>query len=275
MTDHPRDHFVALDTPPTRSALMALLRPSRRRPADTTTEGTTPVITRRARTSTLTGARRPARPETPPPTYSQAELRERRRKRMTVVYDGTFDLTAEVADIVDPLAEQVAADPHPEAYAVAVDDVVVAVAGSVRTFAVMVAERDARRRCRDVPIGNRGQAVRALVALADKPTDPEVTAEHLRSGEWAAILTEHARLVADGLADYLGTALPPGQTRNSLSVSELTEAEIREIDTAATGLARTIAAVKRQRAATSTPEADTRTEADRARETLATLGITP
>jgi len=226
------------------------------------------------RTSTLDGARRKPRPATPPPTYSQAELRERRRKRLPVAYDGRFDLTAEVAAILDPLAERVAADPHPLAFAVQVDDVVVAVAGSVRTLAVLLAEREARRRTANVPVAHRGAAVRAMVTLADKPTDPEITDDDIRSGRWAAILTEHAATYSADLADYLAHAIPPGQTRGLLSMSEHTEDALREIDTAATNLARRLSYVENLREQT-TDTGAAPTEADRARETLTSLGFTP
>ncbi|TSD98880.1 hypothetical protein FOV72_03755 [Gordonia rubripertincta] len=219
-------------------------------------------------------ARRNPRPATPPPTYSQAELRDRRRKHLPVTYDGRFDLTEEIRAIVGPLADRVATDPHPLAFAVQVDDVVVAVAGSVRTLAVLLAEREARRRTASVPVSHRGAAVRALVALADKPADPEITDDDIHSGRWAAILTEHAATYSTDLADYLAHAIPPGQTRGLLSISEQTEGALREIDTAAVNLARRLAYVENLRAQTRDTGTSS-TEADRARETLASLGITP
>lgn len=231
--------------------------------------------TRRGFTSTLDSARRAPRPTspTPPPIYSQAEQRERRRKHLPVTYDGTFDLTAEVAALLDPLAERIAADPHPTGHAVAVEDVTDAVASTVRAIARLLAELDARQRCAGVPIEQRGRAIAALIQLADMPGDPEVTDDDLGSGEWASALTRHAALYSVQLADRLGRALPPGQTRGALSVSELVEAELRAIDSAATLLSRRIAASERQRAQTSTRKADTRTEAEQARATLADLGI--
>ncbi|MCZ4652899.1 hypothetical protein [Gordonia amicalis] len=233
-----------------------------------------PVRTRSLTALDAARARRKPRPATPPPTYSQAELRERRRKHLPVTYDGRFDLTEEIRAIVGPLADRIATDPHPLTFAVQVDDVVVAVAGSVRTLAVLLAEREARRRCQNVPIGNRGQAVRALVALADKPADPEITDDDIRSGRWAAILTEHAATYSADLADYLAHAIPPGQTRGLLSVSEHTEDALREIDTAATNLARRLSYVENLREQTNDTGTSS-TEAEAARQTLADLGITP
>ncbi|MFT4087651.1 MAG: hypothetical protein QM658_10965 [Gordonia sp. (in: high G+C Gram-positive bacteria)] len=121
-----------------------------------------------------------ARPE----PVDQAAQRGRRRKRMTVVYGGTFDLTAEVREITAPLAERVAGQPQPLAFALDVEHLADAVNGAVRTFAALLADRDARRRCRDVPVGNRGQAIRALVSLADVPADVEISDDAITSGTW-------------------------------------------------------------------------------------------
>ncbi|WP_168705308.1 hypothetical protein [Gordonia paraffinivorans] len=271
--DEARNHFTLTDTAKLRrSHLRAMLRSRDPRPTTAHTRGDEPMTTRSL--TILDAVRRAPRPATPPPTYSQAEQRERRRKHLPVTYDGRFDLTEEIRAIVGPLADRVAADPHPLTFAVQVDDVVVAVAGSVRTLAVLLAEREARRRTTHVPVSHRGAAVRAMVTLADKPADPEITDDDIRSGRWAVILTEHAATYSTDLADYLAHAVPPGQTRGLLSISEQTEGALREIDTAAVNLARRLSYVQNLREQTSDTGTSS-TEADRARETLASLGITP
>lgn len=43
-----------------------------------------------------------------PRQFTRAEMRERRRKRLSVVYDGGFDLAAEIAEITGPLSGAIA-----------------------------------------------------------------------------------------------------------------------------------------------------------------------
>jgi hypothetical protein len=64
----------------------------------------------------------PAEPA-PAPVYTQAQQRERRRKWLKIQYRGNFDLTAEVAAIVEPLAVQLTALPRALALRQDVDNV--------------------------------------------------------------------------------------------------------------------------------------------------------
>lgn len=55
-----------------------------------------------------------------PRRYTQTELRERRRRHLTVVLGGGFDLAVEVAEITGPLASAVSGSLTPRAHRLAV-----------------------------------------------------------------------------------------------------------------------------------------------------------
>ncbi|MGV9795230.1 hypothetical protein [Gordonia sp. NPDC003422] len=207
---------------------------------------------------------------TPPPEYTQDELRNRRRKRLTHVYGGAFSLADEVDAIVSPLAQRVAAQPRPLAFKHGVEDVVNAVCGAVSTIATLLIERDAHRRTAHLPVSARAQAEKALVTVAQRPVEPHIEREDVIGGEWAAVLVEYADAFTAPLADYLGNARPPGTLRGLLSVSERLEAVLREIDSAAMSLGRKISQFENARG-DSTPSAPD--DADAARQVLDDLGI--
>ncbi|WP_235679489.1 hypothetical protein [Mycolicibacterium monacense] len=64
----------------------------------------------RNRTPAALAAQRPQ----PPRTYTPSEHRERRRTGLPAAhYDGTWSLAREIADVVGPLAQRIAADDRP------------------------------------------------------------------------------------------------------------------------------------------------------------------
>ncbi|MDL9947564.1 hypothetical protein QSJ19_18640 [Gordonia sp. ABSL11-1] len=170
-----------------------------------------------------------------------------------------------------PLAERVATDPRPTLFAEQVDDMIVAVSGAVRTIVQLLTERDAHHRTTHVPVMNRGQTVKALVSLAEVAGDPKISDADIRSGQWAAILAEDAAPFAAELADHLGKAVAPGDSRGR-SPSERVEVVLREIYTAATDLVRRVRQAGSHRHQLA-PKATTTSETDQARATLADLGV--
>lgn len=174
--------------------------------------------------------RRPARwdrPTAPEPvtTWTQDEQRDRRRNRLAVHYDGTFDLTAEIAAVLPPLGTEVSRLPAPHALRREVDTVAEAVAEVVDVAARLIAES----RTADT------QARRLAADLAVRPHQPVITDEQIVSGSWTAAMVEYAGEVADALAAVLGRALPPDAEalRGSLSASERVERALRSLDRAA------------------------------------------
>ncbi|UEA58309.1 hypothetical protein LK459_17215 [Gordonia otitidis] len=139
----------------------------------------------------------------------------------------------------------------------------------------MVAESEARLKTARIPASNRDRAKRALIELVDLPGDPEIDAEAIAAGTWPETLAEHAAPHARSLSELLGRALPPGQTRGAVSISERLETTLREIDAAALALARRVAYVQ----AHHDEDAPARTRSRRsdakadARATLDELGI--
>ena len=83
------------------------------------------------------------RPASPAPTFSQAQLRERRRHRQSVVLGGDFNLTAEIEAVCSPLACRVAALPRPLLAGVWVEELVEATHELVSTVVGWLAKADA------------------------------------------------------------------------------------------------------------------------------------
>ena len=172
----------------------------------------------------------------------QAEQRQRRRARQAVVFDGGFSLTTEVAEMLTPLAERIAAEPRPAAWWPRVAELTDATHAAVVAVADLLAEADALRRTRHLPVDQRGRAV-ALVreqAKAHRPDVPVVTEAELVAGSWAAVLTELARPYSEPLAELLRHAVPPGTTRGRLTASEQVEVALRLIDTPAIAIRNTL-----------------------------------
>lgn len=214
-------------------------------------------------------------PQRAPVVYSQDELRRRRRARMTLRYDGTFDLTAEVDAICSPLARRVAQLPRPGACWRDVDAVADAVHEAVSVVVGLVAQRDASRKTAHLSgqPEKRAYAVRKLVDLAERPQLPEIADDALASGDWTATLVALVEPYSAALSDVLARALPPGSTRGARSASERLEAALRVVDNAATSLERQLDRAERSRQQQHRESArQTKTNND-IRAELAALGI--
>ncbi|ODR00345.1 hypothetical protein BST27_29665 [Mycobacterium intermedium] len=200
--------------------------------------------------------------------YSQDQQRERRRQWLRVHYRGDFDLTAEVAAIVNPLAAQVAALPRPLVLRPKIDEVADAVHELISTVVGMLAES------RQLDSAAHARTVRAVRDLAQRPTAPLITDEHIGSGRWAAILVEFVAPFNGDLAALLGRALPPHHPKtNGLSASERLEAALRVLDTPAHDLAFLIPKAARRQSLPSIEEINAayraREEAERVQRALA------
>ncbi len=180
-------------------------------------------------------------PELPADTDDrQSALRDRRRARLAVVLDGTFDLAVEVAAIIRPLAARAETAASSRTVRAAIDDVADAVDGLVAAVAHLLAEADAQRRTKALPFEQATSARRALLRLHRRPTAPRIADGALVEGTWADALADHAATVSDPLAALLGRALPPGSTRGALSASERVVEPLRDLDAAADALSRAI-----------------------------------
>ncbi|NVN51698.1 hypothetical protein [Mycolicibacterium hippocampi] len=213
-----------------------------------------------------------------PPPLPQAELRTRRRAGLPVVYNGEFDLAAEISDICMPLARRAArCNGLHMAFPSLVRDLVDAVHGElVSTVVGWLAEIDAAERiAREVghlDSASQKQAVRHLVDLAPRPAVPQVDADEIRTRTWATDLVEMAQHYSTPLADLLARSRRPGDPdlRGAVSRSERLCDLLREVDTAARQLE--IRIEKAEHAAARRPRpAQTRTQATRA--SLRKLGI--
>ncbi|AFA74242.1 hypothetical protein GPOL_c32280 [Gordonia polyisoprenivorans VH2] len=200
-----------------------------------------------------------------PREFSQADKRERRRRHLTVVLDGGFDLAVEVAEITGPLAEAVAGSPTPHAHRLAVSAVNDAVAEVVFVAVALLAEADAARRTAHIAdLSDRRRAMTMLTDRAQRPTAPVVTLDDLTSGEWSAALTEYASQVSDDLAALLGRAVRPGHRRGLDTASERLVDVLRGLDSAAAAVQRGVerahaaASATASTAPTSDPDAELR-----------------
>lgn len=215
-------------------------------------------------------ARAGQRPQ-PAPVYSQDEQRERRRKHLPLRYGGEFDLTDEIAAICGPVAERVAADPRPSAYAADVAEVGDAVHELICVSAGLLAERAATRKVGHLPVDQRGRTKRLLCDLAPRPAPPVIDPAALADGGWSALLAAYAEPFAADLADLLAHAVPPGSTRGARSASERVENALRVLDHALLNLTKRLDRAERARAERSRPTP--LTDTDKARAELAALGI--
>ncbi|MDL9948261.1 hypothetical protein QSJ19_22305 [Gordonia sp. ABSL11-1] len=166
--------------------------------------------------------------------FSQADNRERRRRRLTVVLDGGFDLAAEVAEICAPLAEAVAGSPTPHTHRLAMSAVNDAVAEVVFVAVALLAESDAAQRTAHIAdLSDLRRAMTMLTDRAQRPAAPVVTLDDLDTGEWSAALVAYASQVSDDLAALLGRAVRPGERRGLDTASERLVDVLRGLDGAA------------------------------------------
>jgi hypothetical protein len=206
--------------------------------------------------------RRPQAPATPVATFTQDELRQRRRHWLPVIYRSDFDLAAEVAAIVGPLARAVSRIPRPEALHRDVYDVTDAVHELLSTVVGMLAESKQLDRAAKV------RTARGVADLAQRPHEPRVTADMLTSGHWAALMVDHVAPYTADVAALLG---------RSPAASGRLEAALRVLDSAALDLQRRVPKVAAHQALPSM-EAFNATkraqrDAERRRAALAKMGI--
>ncbi|OBI78913.1 hypothetical protein A5664_17060 [Mycolicibacterium fortuitum] len=228
-----------------------------------------PTLTRKRATAVRPNDQ-PSRTEA---VYSQAELRERRRAGLSTVYGGAFSLADEMSAAVHPLAYRVSTLPNPQVCAGRVADLADAAHELVSTVTGWLAELDARARTEHLAhdTAKRTAAVRLLVDLAQRPVLPEIGAEQVASGSWAAALVEMAQPYTGPLSDLLARSRPPGDSelRGLASRSERLCDLLRELDTATRQLQIRIG--KAEGAARRRPTQQSR--ADAARSQLRDLGV--
>lgn len=202
----------------------------------------------------------------------QAEQRQRRRQHLTVRYGEPFDLTAEIYDICQPLAEKVAAEPWPQTYRADVDDLAEAVGSLVIVVSDLVATADARRKTGDLDAADRGRAVAVLKELTERPQVPAISDGMLSSGLWVQELTALAGPLTGKLSDLLSRAAAPGTRRGLLSVSEQLVEGLRLVDRAAVALERHL---QRAEVMRSSRPARRPAPPDKLRAELEKLGVRP
>jgi uncharacterized protein YhhL (DUF1145 family) len=211
--------------------------------------------------------RPPAHPGTPD------EKRQARREGRLVAYDETFDVTAELAAIAQPLVTRVAALRNPAKVAPRIERFADAVHESICEIVTVIARADAARRCAHVGIDERARATKMTVDLVPRPAAPVLTGQILAGGKWVAALITLAQPYREPLSRLLGTAAGPG-------VSEKLTASLKRIDRAGDTLSRAIAEAARaeagadRRAAPDRARAAADTARTAARAELARLGVT-
>lgn len=221
-----------------------------------------------------TGLRRlPRRLSTPPPpepAHTQDEKRLRRRQGLVITYGADFDLAAEVAGIVEPLAPPVSALRNPLQARRRVEELADSVQELLSAIVGMLAESRLDAAAHD-------RTARAVRDLAQRPREPQITDEMLTSGRWAAVLVAHVAPHRGDLATLLGRALPPchPNLHGHPSASERLETALRELDSAARSLGRFVPALARHQALP-TPEENAaarkaRAERERTERTLAKM----
>ena len=202
--------------------------------------------------------------------FSQTENRSRRRQRLSVWLDQSFDLGAEVRDICDPLAIRVAATPNPLGFRVAVGELAAAVHEAVGVIVGWIAEQDAQALTAHIEDpAKRRFAIAKVVELAKRPGLLDLSDAALLSGGWSDELVASVAPVGPRLADLLGRSWRPNapELRGRDSRSDKLVVLLREtIDRAALTLGRRLDWVEAQPVAQ--PVGD-----DSARAQLAALGV--
>jgi hypothetical protein len=205
----------------------------------------------------------------------QTDQRRRRRASMPVTYDGDFDLCAEIAAIVDPLAQRIAAAPQPHLFRSRVLELADAAHELVSTVVGWLAEFDARAKTAHLAhdSGKRRDAMTTLVDLAQRPALPEITNAALADRSWAARLIEMAAPSTEPLAALLSRSWPPNAEalRGRPSRSERLTERLRAVDRAALALQRRLDWAESLPPAPLRPTEAARTE--QARAELAAMGV--
>lgn len=242
-----------------------------------TVKGMSAVLGRRGTWARLAEAR-----PHPEPTYSQPELRERRRQGYTVRLGGDWSLTDEVAAICTPMAEKISDAPHsvrflraqaidplagqPMAAGASIDDLADAVHGVIFVVVGMLREDEASRQMKHLTAEQRTRARVLISTLAERPPLPEFDRADAHSGAWVPPLVDMCAPYAAPLADLLERAA-------TWAVSDRLVAALREVDHAVRALEQRLAldaVIRADRDARTVP---TISEADRARAELESLGV--
>lgn len=205
----------------------------------------------------------------------QTEQRRRRRAQIPLAYDGGFDLCAEVAAIVDRLAQRVAVAPQPLLFRSRVLELADATHELVSTVVGWLAEFDARAKTAHLAhdSGKRRYAMTTLIDLALRPALPEIADAALADGSWASRLIEMAAPSTEPLADLLSRSWPPNAEalRGRPSRSERLTERLRAVDRAALALKRRLDWAESLPPARLQPSEAGRTE--QARAELAAMGV--
>lgn len=230
------------------------------------TDRPTPTVTG----ATGYGVRRREFIDPPPTTYSQDELRDRRRRHLPIQLGATFDLGEELRAILGAAEAKLATEPCPGTPGY--QEAVTAISDSVQELCDRVGDLINEAKVAKVRDTDRPRARAALKALAAKPT-PEVTRQLLIEGTWADPLASLAQPLSAPLSDLLGRQ--SDSRRGLATVSDEVVDALRSLDRAVRALtlridrARSYRSQNRHAAAAANPNADT----EAARATLAELGI--
>jgi len=216
------------------------------------------TIRAKNRTHAALAARRPA----PAPTFTQAELRERRQQGLVIHLAGNWGLVTEIRDICIPLADRVAARRAPRTYLRYAEDLVDAAGELIFVASGLLAEAKAQSQTRHLTLEERGRAMAAVRALAQRPTLPEIDAEAVTEGRWGHRLAAAAATYDRDLSRLLANALTG-------AVSDRLLRALAGVDHAARALENRLDRDDHPR----TKAVTTTSRADQARAELATLGV--
>ncbi|WP_445168772.1 hypothetical protein ACTXG7_05265 [Mycolicibacterium sp. Dal123E01] len=215
------------------------------------------------RAANRTYAARARQSPQPPRVYTQADLRERRRQGLVLHLAGGWSLIYEIRDVCVPLATRIAERGAPRAYLRYVEDTVDAVGELIFVASGLLAEAKAQNQTRHLSLEERGRAMAAVRALAQRPRLPEITADVVAEGLWGHRLAAAAATYDQGLDRLLGNAL-------TNVVSDRLLRALTGVDHAARGLERRLDRDERPRPR---PAPTPISAADAARAELESLGV--
>ena len=200
---------------------------------------------------------------------SQAQLRDRRRKRLPNHLTRTFNVANEIEAVCTPVGVEISRLSEPLSMRSNVEAVVDAAHEVMDTTVRLLAES----KTADPNI------TRQLVAdLAVRPRLPEINDKAVISGSWVHKLTAWVEPYAGDIAALLGRALPPGHDglRGNPSASERIERALRGLDAAVLTAERRLPKVRARQALPSMEDHNRqqreRKEAERANRVLTKLG---
>jgi hypothetical protein len=200
---------------------------------------------------------------------SQADLRDRRRKRLPIHYTRTFNVSTEIEAVCTPVGVETSQLKDPLSMRCEIDGVADATHELMHVVVALLAESKV----------SDPSATRRLVAdLAVRPRLPEINDKAVISGSWVHKLTAWVEPYAGDIAALLGRALPPGHDglRGNPSASERIERALRGLDAAVLTAERRLPKVRARQALPSMEDHNRqqreRKEAERANRVLTKLG---